>query len=429
MHMSNSSSIRAKVISNGKCELPPSQHERTPCMSDDSEDGLDRRNFMVAAVGASATLAVNTGAANAQDTSASSAGSAPAAPRGTVYTGDAIQGKKVISALDVHDLEPGKKHLFYFQGVQMPTGQYWYVSVIVAKGAKPGKRIALVSGVHGDEISSVYTVQTVMNQLDPAEMSGTVLAVLDVSRPALEGMERRWPNSARGIDLIDINREWPGDENGASAPSQHAGLLFNRLLRPNADYALDFHTGTTGVEVAAFQLARMDLPEVRAMAELFPIDQIFDNAAYPTLLANAFINVGIPAITPEVGASRILDLSMIPLFVEGTMNVLKHHGVVVGPMGRAGRDTNVFVANSGHAILATHGGFVELVVKLNDKVKVGQKVAVQRNTFGEVVAEYTSGVAGEVAARRTDATAEPGVPLVTILYQDPIAEDPVDYSE
>lgn len=398
-------------------------------MSDDSEDGLDRRNFMVAAVGASATLAVNTGAANAQDTSASSAGSAPAAPRGTVYTGDAIQGKKVISALDVHDLEPGKKHLFYFQGVQMPTGQYWYVSVIVAKGAKPGKRIALVSGVHGDEISSVYTVQTVMNQLDPAEMSGTVLAVLDVSRPALEGMERRWPNSARGIDLIDINREWPGDENGASAPSQHAGLLFNRLLRPNADYALDFHTGTTGVEVAAFQLARMDLPEVRAMAELFPIDQIFDNAAYPTLLANAFINVGIPAITPEVGASRILDLSMIPLFVEGTMNVLKHHGVVVGPMGRAGRDTNVFVANSGHAILATHGGFVELVVKLNDKVKVGQKVAVQRNTFGEVVAEYTSGVAGEVAARRTDATAEPGVPLVTILYQDPIAEDPVDYSE
>jgi hypothetical protein len=398
-------------------------------MSDDSEDGLDRRNFMVAAIGASATLAVNTGPANAQDTSASSAGSAPAAPRGTIYTGDAIQGKKVISALDVHDLEPGKKHLFYFQGVQMPTGQYWYVSVIVAKGAKPGKRIALVSGVHGDEISSVHTVQTVMNQLDPAGMSGTVLAVLDVSRPALEGMERRWPNSARGIDLIDINREWPGDENGASAPSQHAGLLFNRLLRPNADYALDFHTGTTGVEVAAFQLARMDLPEVRAMAELFPIDQIFDNAAYPTLLANAFINVGIPAITPEVGASRILDLSMIPLFVEGTMNVLKHHGVVVGPMGRAGRDTNVFVANSGHAILATHGGFVELVVKLNDKVKVGQKVAVQRNTFGEVVAEYTSGVAGEVAARRTDATAEPGVPLVTILYQDPITEDPVDYSE
>ena len=125
-----------------------------------------------------------------------------------------IEGKKVISALNVSDLEPGK-HLFYFQGVQMPTGQHWFVSVIVAKGAKPGRRVFLVSGVHGDEMSSVQAIQAVMNQLNPAEMSGTVIAVPDVSRPALEGMTRRWPNSGRGIDLIDMNREWPGNENGA----------------------------------------------------------------------------------------------------------------------------------------------------------------------------------------------------------------------
>jgi predicted deacylase len=268
-----------------------------------------------------------------------------------------------------------------------------------------------------------------MNQLDPAQMSGTVLAVPDVSRPALEGMARRWPSSGRGIDLIDMNREWPGNENGFSATSRHAGLLFNRLLRPNADYALDFHTGATAMDLSAFNLARMELPEVRAMAELFPIGQIFDNPAYPTLLANAFINVGIPAITPEIGASRILDLSLIPLFVEGTMNVLKHHGIISGPMGRTGKDTGIFVGNSSHFILSTHGGFVELLVKMNDKVKVGQKVAIQRNTFGEVVAEYTSGVAGEVSGRRSDATAEPGIPLIVILYNDATHEFPVDYSE
>src|SRR5271163_967308 len=400
-------------------------------MSDELKDGLDRRGFMmstIAAIGASAVLAANTGAVNAQGTTAPAAGSAQTALQGTVYTGDVIQGKKVISALDVNDLEPGK-HLFYFQGVQMPTGQHWYVSVVIAKGAKPGKRVTLVSGVHGDEISPVHTIQTVMSQLHPAEMSGTVMAVLDVSRPALEGMARRWPNSGRGIDLIDINREWPGNENGASAPSRHAGLLFNRLFRPNADYAIDFHTGATGMDITAFHLARMDLPEVRAMAELYPIDQIFDNPAYPTLLANAFINVGIPAFTPEIGAPRILDHAMIPLFVEGTTNVLKYHGIIVGPMGRTGRDTGLFVANSGHTILATHGGFVELLIKLNDRVDVGQRIAIQRNTFGEVVAEYTSGVAGEVSGYRTDATAEPGTPLVFIFYNNAPPEDPVDYSE
>ena len=94
-----------------------------------------------------------------------------------------------------------------------------------------------------------------------------------------------------------------------------------------------------------------------------------------------------------------------------------------------GKDTSLFVGNSAPAVLATRGGFVELLVKLNDKVEAGQRVAVQRNAFGEVVAEYTSGVSGEVLAYRTDATSEPGNMLMTVLYNrtpadsfDPLAE-------
>ena len=397
-------------------------------MSENPEDGLDRRDFMIASIatlGASAVLARNAGPAKAQDTSTSSGDGAS----GTVYTGDVIEGKKVVSVLDVNDLEPGRKHLLYFQGVEMPTGQHWHVSVTVAKGARPGKRGVLVSGVHGDEMSSMHTVQTVMNQLDPAQMSGTVMAVTDVSRPALESMQRRWPNQGRGIDLIDINREWPGNENGATAPSRQAGLLFNRLLRPNADFAIDFHTGTTGFKVTAFNIAGMDVPEVKAMVELYPVGQIFDNHVYPGVLHNAFMDVGIPSFTPEIGAARALDLEMISLFVEGTMNVLKHHGIVAGPMGRTGKDVTVFVGNSSFPILATAGGLVEHLVKLNDKVEAGQKVAIQRDSFGEVVAEYTSGVAGEITGQRSDAMSEPGNPLVFILYTKPGPADVQVYPE
>src|SRR5215475_3339123 len=152
-------------------------------MPDKSAKGYDRRDLIMASIATvGAAVAVNASAANAQ------AAATPAAnpASGTAYTGDVIEGKKVVSALDVNDLEPGKKHLLYFQGLEMPTGQHWYVSVTVAKGAKPGKRCVLTSGVHGDEMSSVHTVQTVMSQLDPAEMSGTVMAVTDVSPPALE---------------------------------------------------------------------------------------------------------------------------------------------------------------------------------------------------------------------------------------------------
>ena len=397
-------------------------------MPDKSAKGFDRRDLImasIATVGAAAAIAVNASATNAQG-----AATPPANPAsGTVYTGDVIEGKKVVSALDVNDLEPGKKHLLYFQGVEMPTGQHWYVSVTVAKGAKPGKRGVLTSGVHGDEMSSVHTVQTVMSQLDPAQMSGTVMAVTDVSRPALESMQRRWPNQGRGIDLIDMNREWPGNENGATAPSRHAGLLFNRLLRPNADFAIDFHTGTTGFEVTAFNIGGLDVPEVKAMVELYPVGQIFNNHVYPGVLHNAFMDVGIPSFTPEIGAARVLDPEMISLFVEGTMNVLKHHGILAGPMGRTGKDVGVFVGNSAIPILATKGGLVEHLVKLNDKVDAGQKVAIQRNSFGEVVAEYTSSVAGEVTGQRSDAMSEPGNPLAFILFHKATSDGGETYPE
>src|SRR5262245_30025534 len=401
-------------------------------MSENPKQGLDRRDFMlasIATVGASAVLTKNVGPAGAQATAASTGDAASSAPQGTVYTGDLIQGKKVVSALDVNDLEPGKKHLLYFQGVEMPTGQHWYVSVTVAKGATPGKRGVLTSGVHGDEMSSVHTVQTVMRKLDPAQMSGTVMAVTDVSRPALESMQRRWPNQGRGIDLIDMNREWPGNENGVTAPSRHAALLFNRLLKPNADFAIDFHTGTTGLDVTAFNIAGMDVPEVKAMVELYPVGQIFDNQVYPGVLHNAFIDVGIPSFTPEIGAARVLNLEMISLFVEGTMNVLKHHGILAGPLGRTAKDVGVFIGNSALPILATQGGLVEHLVKLNDKVDAGQKVAIQRNSFGEVVAEYASSVAGEVTGQRSDAMSEPGNPLVFILFHKATPDGGETYPE
>jgi uncharacterized protein len=398
-------------------------------MIDKPQNGIKRRDLIkasIATVGAATALAANAIPAAAQAFSSTDATTG----KGTVYTGETIQGKKVVSALDVNDLESGRRHHLYFQGVQMRTGEHWYVSVIVARGAKPGKRVVLTSGVHGDEMSSVHTVMTVMNQLDPAQMSGTVTAVTDIARPAMLAIQRKWPNSSRSIDLIDGNRVWPGNENG-TAPDRHAALVFNRLLRPNADAAIDFHTGTTGFEVSAFNIADMNVPEVKAMADLYPVGQILDmpQHAFPTTLHNALLAAGVPAICPEVGAARVLDLPMIAQFVEGTMNVLKHHGIVAGPMGRTGKDVRVFVGRGAVPVAATQGGFVEHLVKLNDKVEAGQKIAIQRNSFGEVVAEYASSVTGEMSGLRTDVMSEPGDNLAFILFEKPVPDGEDTYQE
>jgi uncharacterized protein len=389
----------------------------------DADTGLDRRAFL----GASAVVA---GAAVTLAAAGEARAETPRSLRGgTVFTGDVIDGKPIVSHLNTDDLEPGKKHFLYFRGVERPSGQHWHVSVVVAKGASAGKRITLTSGVHGDEMSSIHTVQTVMTQLEPAKMSGTVLAALDIAGPALESMQRRWPGWGRGAELTDLNREWPGNSNGPSTAGRHAALVFDHLLRPNSDLAIDFHTGTTGLDAGAFNIGDRSISEVRTMMDLFPIGMIWDDPVDPGVLHNALVDIGIPCFTPEIGAARSLDLPKIALFVEGTMNVLKHYGVVPGKIGRTAKDAGVFIGDSALPVVANAGGYVEPLVQIDDMVTPGQTLAVQRNAFGEVMSDYVSAVEGKVAAIRSDATAEPGNVLMFILYNSPPGSPDEAYPE
>jgi uncharacterized protein len=66
---------------------------------------------------------------------------------------------------------------------------------------------------------------------------------------------------------------------------------------------------------------------------------------------------------------------------------------------------------------------------MDEEVKAGQKIAIQRNTFGEVVAEYTSAVDGKVTGLRSDVTCEPGNPLGFILFKSATSEGAEAYPE
>jgi predicted deacylase len=336
----------------------------------------------------------------------------------TVYTGDILQGISVISQLNLNDLDPGAKYRFFFRGVEMGTGQHWYVPVIVAKGIHDGKRLALIAGVHGDELSSINAVQRVMAELDPGKMTGTIMAVLGLSRPAIELSQARWPLAYGGGSDVDINRVWPGDEQGANPPTRHAGLLWNRLFNGNIDAAIDFHTVSTGSDFTLFIYADLSKPDICQMSKLFPVEQIKDDAGESGTLETTLVEAGIPALTVEIGSPRIFDAKKIALAVEGTFNVLKHYQVIDGPLGLTSRDVGTFVGNDFETIRSTTGGFLEMLVDVREKVVPGQTVAFQRNAFGDIVAEYQANVSGEIATIARDALSEPGSRIMQILYRN-----------
>ena len=336
----------------------------------------------------------------------------------TATEGDIIQGKPVIERLDLDALESGKIHQLYFESVEMGSGQHWYVPVMVAKGAKPGKRVLLVAGVHGDELTPVATVHEVFRKLDPGTLSGSVIAIVGVNRPGIEYITRNWPMKNLGTTWVNPNRVFPGKEDGNSVERQ-AWLVMDRLIAGNVDVAVDMHTGGNGADFALFIFAYVDDPESMALAELFPVDQIKLDPGLEGTLEYALVKAGIPALTLELGGPRGFEPEMVRAGVEGIENVLAHYALTDQAVGRTAESVEAFRGNALIDIAADTGGFVEYLVELNDAVEEGQPIAIQRDAFGEVVREYKATASGRVAIRGTDAIRERGSDIVTILTDSP----------
>src|SRR5438270_8124225 len=88
----------------------------------------------------------------------------------TVGTASAAPGEKAFGILDVPaGVDPG---------TQIP--------VAVIRGSKPGPVLALVSGAHGTEYASIIALEKVIQQLDPKEVSGTVVVIPLVNIPSFQ---------------------------------------------------------------------------------------------------------------------------------------------------------------------------------------------------------------------------------------------------
>ncbi|MGL6175769.1 MAG: succinylglutamate desuccinylase/aspartoacylase family protein, partial [Vibrionaceae bacterium] len=154
-------------------------------------------------------------------------------------------------------------------------------------------------------------------------------------------------------------------------------------------------------------------------------DQIKKDPGESGSVETTFIENGIPAITVEVGKPRVYQQDMVDRGLQGALNVLAHYKVLEQKIGTTAHSHKTYIGNEMSSIRATTGGFAQILVKLGDDVKKGQKVALQRNAFGDVVAEYSASMDGKVLAVATDIVREPRALLVRILGQNP-AENCVD---
>jgi uncharacterized protein len=315
----------------------------------------------------------------------------------------------VIDRLDVADLPGGQVSRFWFRAGISALTQPWLVPVIVVKGAKPGPKLLVTAGIHGDELNGIDVIHR-LARIDPATLSGTLVMVPGLNTPGLLQGTREWtPDHSRASP--NLNRVMPGEDGGRGI-DDYAGRLWSRLMRPNADQAIDLHTQSRGTSYPMYVFA--STPRAVRMAELMAPDVIKLDQGEKGTVENEMVRAGVPAITLELGKPEVFDPVMVGRAEAGISNLMREMGMLAGAV--APRSPKIFTGNKQEAARASQPGFAHWSVALGDDVQKGQEIGTISDGFGRVVERVVAPVAGRISMLPTDPRRDRGDTMARIIY-------------
>src|SRR5947209_15467139 len=214
--------------------------------------------------------------------------------------------------------------------IEVPAGVDAALSipVVVANGAKPGPVLALVSGAHGTEYASIIALEKVIERIDPAALSGTVIIVPLVN---IQSFEKKVPH-VNPVDNKSMNRFYPGRLDGTQ--TERALYMMTKEVVDKCNYLIDLHGGDLDESLRPYSYwpltgnAQQDAT-TKQMALAFGLDHIIiaadrpkDPAASRYLDSTAGTR-GKPAITAEAGHTGTVEPDDVDALVNGSLSVMR----------------------------------------------------------------------------------------------------------
>jgi uncharacterized protein len=229
----------------------------------------------------------------------------------------------------------GTQGVLHFPVTTLASGHELAITAITVKGQHPGPTVSLISGLHGHEIFTALFFRHVLACLS-AELPllrGRVVMVPMANPPSFE-----WNSRATPHDHADMNRLFPGALDGTVTQLLEHVLVEN-VIR-GSDLVLDYHGEPDELNIRCTYARRPDTPYGKSALELAlasgsPV--IYTAPHHPTTLAGYAEQLGVLAITPELGGplpdqSYHLDYGWIEL-----RNMLRHVGALPGSPERENR--------------------------------------------------------------------------------------------
>jgi predicted deacylase len=255
----------------------------------------------------------------------------------------------------------------------LASGQELFIPLHRLEGRTPGPTFGLTAVVHGDEPLPNEVVRRVLSEIDPGELTGTILAIPVVNSLGFQALTRHVP-----IDMLDLNRNFPGSPGGWL--SEQIAHVLTTTFVPQLDYHVDLHSGGTYPTVDYVYL----FDNTREMSLAFGSELLFQPAQppYQGTFSVGARERGIPFFTAELGGGSLLDDRYIEKGVRGVTNVLKHLRMLPGELSLP--ETQTIVTEMA-VIRPRFGGVLYPEVGLD---QIGKEVR-GGTLLGRVVSPYT----------------------------------------
>lgn len=256
------------------------------------------------------------------------------------------------------------------------TSAYGLIPIpIVRIKSGSGPTILLCAGNHGDEYEGQIALRRLAREIEASAVSGRIIILPALNYPAVAAGRRVSP-----IDEGNLNRVFPGQRNG-SPTAMLAHYLVSEVL-PRCDVIIDLHSGGRSLNYVHCGLGHYDKsPQtdaaIRSLLEVFGAPwSVFTKGGggggSTTLYATA-ADMGIPAITTELGGGAVLDPKGLHHAESGTRRVLAHYGVWRGAAVPAHAQTRFArTLPSTKSIYSHRSGLFEPLVEVGDVVSAGQ---------------------------------------------------------
>ena len=182
------------------------------------------------------------------------------------------------------------------------------------------KRISIVTGTHGDELDGQYICYEIIKkiQMYPEKLKGIVDIYPDVNPLGID-------MGSRGIPMfdLDMNRVFPGDNNGAVAEYTAAGLIDDII---GSDFCLDIHSSNIFLkEMPQLRMTEENKDKLLPYAKKLNADFIWIYSSKTVLdatLAYSLNNMGVPTLVAEMGVGHRINNEYCQQLIEGIFNLM-----------------------------------------------------------------------------------------------------------